>query len=256
MVGRGEIFCLPSDDPIEIAAESGLLKQRIFWVTHFTSKAQVAEWVAFAKALRKKAADHCCCVVLLLPTSLRINSHLPELETDAFFGEYDLSFFASFLLSHRKLSQFEKRYLSELASALAFGDAVQCAELASAGKELLEEPEQLPMVRAIPNHLHGIWLAQIRTVFSHIEETKFAIVQQHRNAIAALLHTTDDFGIAIEQMEDIELRHLMHAVNHNIISLPERTCAVINALYNSRNQLAHHRILPYSELKQLHQQLL
>lgn len=108
----------------------------------------------------------------------------------------------------------------------------------------------------IPNHLHGIWLAQIRTVFSHIEETKFAIVQQHRNAIAALLHTTDDFGIAIEQMEDIELRHLMHAVNHNIISLPERTCAVINALYNSRNQLAHHRILPYSELKQLHQQLL
>ena len=103
VVGRGEIFCLPSDDPIEIAAESGLLKQRIFWVTHFTSKAQVAEWVAFAKALRKKAADHCCCVVLLLPTSLRINSHLPELETDAFFGEYDLSFFASFLLSHRKL---------------------------------------------------------------------------------------------------------------------------------------------------------
>ena len=57
-------------------------------------------------------------------------------------------------------------------------------------------------------------------------------------------------------MEDIELRHLIHAVNHNIISLPERTCAVINALYNSRNQLAHHRILPYSELKQLHQQLL
>lgn len=126
VVGRGEVFCLPSDDPIEIAAESGLLKQRIFWVTHFTSKAQVAEWVAFAKALRKKAADHCCCVVLLLPTSLRINSHLPELETDAFFGEYDLSFFASFLLSHRKLSQFEKKYLSELASALSFGDAVQC----------------------------------------------------------------------------------------------------------------------------------
>ena len=220
------------------------MKQRIFWVTHFTSKAQVAEWVAFAKALRKKAADHCCCVVLLLPTSLRINSHLPELETDAFFGEYDLSFFASFLLSHRKLSQF------------SFGDAVQCAELASIGKELLEEPEQLPMLRAIPNYLHGIWLAQIRTVFSHIEETKFAIVQQHRSAIAALLHTTDDFGIAIEQMEDIELRHLIHAVNHNIISLPERTCAVINALYNSRNQLAHHRILPYSELKQLHQQLL
>ena len=30
VVGRGEIFCLPSDDPIEIAAESGLLKQRIF----------------------------------------------------------------------------------------------------------------------------------------------------------------------------------------------------------------------------------
>ena len=85
------------------------------------------------------------------------------------------------------------------------------------------------MLRAIPNHLHGIWLAQIRTVFSHIEETKFAIVQQHRSAIAALLHTTDDFGIAIEQMEDIELRHLIHAVNHNIISLPERTCAVINA---------------------------
>ena len=112
------------------------------------------------------------------------------------------------------------------------------------------------MVRAIPNHLHGIWLAQIRTVFSHIEETKFAIVQQHRNAIAALLHTTDDFGITIEQIEDIELRHLMHGVNHNIITLPERTCAVINALYNSRNQLAHHRVLPYSELKQLHQQLL
>ena len=66
----------------------------------------------------------------------------------------------------------------------------------------------------------------------------------------------DIFRRAIEQMEDIELRHLMHAVNHNIISLPERTCAVINALYNSRNQLAHHRILPYSELKQLHQQLL
>ena len=256
VVGRGEVFCLPSDDPIEIAAESGLLKQRIFWVTHFTSKAQVAEWVAFAKALRKKAADHCCCVVLLLPTSLRINSHLPELETDAFFGEYDLRVFASFLLSLRKLSQCEKKYLSELASALSFGDAVQCAELASIGKELLEEPEQLPMLRAIPNHLHGIWLAQIRTVFSHIEETKFAIVQQHRSAIAALLHTTDDFGIAIEQMEDIELRHLIHAVNHNIISLPERTCAVINALYNSRNQLAHHRILPYSELKQLHQQLL
>ena len=35
VVGRGEVFCLPSDDPIEIAAESGLLKQRIFWVTHF-----------------------------------------------------------------------------------------------------------------------------------------------------------------------------------------------------------------------------
>ena len=255
VVGRGEVFCLPSDDPIEIAAESGLLKQRIFWVTHFTNKAQVADWVAFAKALRKKAAGHCCCVVLLLPASLRINSHLTELETNAFFGEYDLSFFASFILSHRKLSQFEKKYLSELASALAFGDAVQCAELASAGRELLEEPEQLPMICAIPNYLHGVWLAQIRTVFSHIEETKFAIVQQHRNAIAALLHTTDDFGNSIEQIEDIELRHLVHGVNHNIISLPERTCTVINDLYNSRNQLAHHRILPYSELKQLQQLL-
>ena len=40
------------------------------------------------------------------------------------------------------------------------------------------------------------------------------------------------------------------------MALPAMISMIINALYNSRNQLAHHRILPYSELKQLHQQLL
>lgn len=255
-VGRGNVFCLPSDDPIEIAAQEGLLQRRIFWVTQCASKAQVSDWVTFAKALKKKAANQCCCVVLLLPADLRINSHLPEMETDSFFGEYDLSFFASSLLSRTKLSQFEKKYLSELSSALSFGDAVQCAKLASAGRELAEAPEQLPVVRAIPNYIHGIWLAQIRTVFSHIEETKFAIVHANRDAIAPLLHTTDDFGNPIEQVEDIELRHLVHGLSHNLIDLPDRIRSVIDTLYTSRNLLAHHRILTYPELKQLHQQLL
>lgn len=242
-IGGGRTFCLPSDDPLRVAIQHGYMKNRIFWVANCRSREQANAWIALANQLKRRAQEGCVC--LLAPPGMRGNSGLSQLAADGYFGAYDLSFFAASLVSSMDLTSFEKKYLTELAVSLAAGSAQTCADLAAQGRALLETIGQAP------EHTHAVWLAQMRTVFAPIEEKKFALVRENEEAVRSLFGTVDDYGNRIDSVDDIELRHLIYAARRFHLPIPPAVMDILQILYQDRNHLAHHHILPYDELKEL-----
>lgn len=249
--GGERIFCLPSEDPAKLALREGMMHNRIIWVTNCQKKEQVNKWLGFARAMRKEEPSLAGCIALILDKKLHTHSMFQTIDVAEYYGEYDLSFFAASIISRMKMKPFEKQYLSELSVQLAFGSAEHCAELTKNGIELLQNPEEVARWAKNSKCAHAIWQAQMRTVFASIEEKKYDLIQENQKAVQPLLGTIDDFGNRIETISDIELRHLIHARKKGDIFLPEKTAGKIDILHTSRNQLAHHKVLAYDELKLL-----
>lgn len=252
----GDFFCLPSEDPVQKAAARGLLKNRILWVSGIREKRQADAWLDLAQRMKRVPSGKGGCAVLLLPGDLPGRSWLTELDMGTFLGEYDLHFFAETLTSRRRLPRFEKKYLAELAVALSQGDPSRCAQFAAMGQRLVEDPEALASGMDHVDRHHAVWLAQMRVVFARIEETKFAILQRNGDAVSVLVGDRDDFENHIEEIGDIELRHLVYAAKNGRIWLPAEDWKTVQVLHANRNQLAHHHTLSFQELEELNGRLL
>ncbi len=135
--------------------------------------------------------------------------------------------------------------------ALAHGDPRRCGEFVDMGQSLVEDPEaQAQGMNHIDRH-HAIWLAQMRVAFARIEETKFEILQRNQSAVGVLVGDTDEFGNHINEIGDIELRHLIYAAKTNRLYLQEEDFSTVQILHANRNRLAHHHVLSYEELQTL-----
>lgn len=255
-VTGGDFFCLPSEDPLRKAAAQNLLRDRILWVSGIQPGSQANKWIDLAVRMSQLPREQRGCMVVLTPGSIPSNvSSVKKLDVNDFIGEYDLHFFSEMLASQQGLSHPNKKYLAELAVALADGDPKKCAHYVAMGKKVIADPDSQTPDMNRDERLHAIWLAQMRVVFARIEEAKFNILQRNRSSVSVLIGHVDEFGNCITEVGDIELRHLVFAEKQGWLHLPAADSETIQALHTYRNELAHHHILSFQELEMLNQLL-
>lgn len=186
---------------------------------------------------------------------------------DDYIGEYDRIVFSTLASSSIKEKTFIKNYLAELAAGVIENDMELCAECLARYDRFLADPAGLiieilrdcvrsdgtefTFAKTPKSMAHCIWLAQIRTIYSVIEEFRESFVKRHSAAIQAALPIQSAYGEEYTDFRDVELGILVFMVKNDKLCLNSSEYAQLKKYREARNRLSHLSTLNFDEIQQL-----
>lgn len=150
---------------------------------------------------------------------------------------------------YRLLMEAELGKLTEYAVAVvmeaAGEDIEQCGEMCM---KIMEESFEkvVGSMAEDPDRFYSMHRAQIRTVEPLIQLGRLQLCEKYSAKIGKLLPFCDDYGTAIQEPHELELRHLWHYRSE--LSLSAADDGILRRLYEARNDLSHQRILNYQTI--------
>lgn len=165
---------------------------------------------------------------------------------------YDIQFFASIMLQTSRLSLQEKLYTSTLVSKMA-GDSPILAknltkpELLSSGADFVK--------KIIPNFdersfNRAIWESQIQFLLPILEQIRGRLIEKNFIGLKNILPVIDEFGTALDDPWDMELRHL-HYYGGNRRLFQFNDWEWLEIAYNARNDLSHLKTIDLAQMQKL-----
>jgi hypothetical protein len=171
--------------------------------------------------------------------------------------DYDCLLLCLNIISSMKCSSGMKTYISEVASNIAGSDIEAAGYMAAEGIELVKEPlKTAQMVSGIQNLTEdmvtsAIWLAQIKMLFPKLEQLRKSLIQKHLNQIRSHLPYVGSDGERIDEPNALEIGELFSMCHRHKI-LGNEEFSMLSKMRSARNNLAHWKIMSYSDIIDLH----
>lgn len=93
--------------------------------------------------------------------------------------------------------------------------------------------------------------AQTRSISPLVDIGRLKLISAFGSRIACVLPLADDYGNKIDNVNEVELRHLVYWSNHNLLTLTPDEKAVLYCLYDARNAISHLNPLSYDDIQEL-----
>ena len=264
--------CRPSKGYAGFLAENDdiVLHERYLWVEISTPE-QLDAWTSFVSdyvRIRDKRKEP---AVFILDwqgkTQTSRKKGVSQFSFDDYIGEYDRVVFAMLASSSVKGDTFLKNYLAELASNVIGNDIELYAECIEHYENFIRDPYGTTM-QCAHNSLrsdgsvfqfeksaeqveHDIWLTQIRTTYSVIEEFRESFVQKYRIPIKTQLPITSSYGEVYDDPNDVELGTLLFMAGTKRLLLNTKEYNKLKAFKDARNTLSHLGVLTIEEIEYL-----
>lgn len=247
-----------------------VIHDRYFWV-QIGNISCLENWMTFVSDYIKGRGKNKSSAVFILEWSgdepIPAKKGIKTFSFDDYIGEYDRIVFAVLASSGIKEISFIKNYIAELVANVAGNDIELCAECIRHYKDFLKNPwafiklvkdEKLRSdgtdfyymkTSAEVNHL--IWLAQIKTVYPHLEEYREDFVQKYESAISKQLPIQASYGEIYTDPKDVELGTLMYMVGNDYLALSPSEYEKLKKYKDARNKLSHLTALTIGEIREL-----
>lgn len=251
-------------------SEDIVLHDRYLWI-EIDDEECLEKWLSFASEYIKERGKNSNRAVFILEWAeegqVSVKKGIKVYSFDDYIGEYDRLAFAVLASSSIKEDIFLKNYLVELAINTTGNDIELCSECVMGYKEFLRNPHgyiktvleskvrsdgseySYEMTQDEVNHL--IWLAQIKTIYPHLEEYREEFVQRHANAISRQLPIQAPYGEIYSDPKDVELGTLIYMAGSGSLVLNQNEYEKLKRFKEARNKLSHLATLTFEEIKQL-----
>ena len=251
-------------------SENIVLHDRYLWV-RIDDSSCFDKWMTFVSEYIKERRKNENSAVFILEWvgngQISVKKGIKVFSFDDYIGEYDRIVFAVLASSGIKEIPFIKTYIAELVANVVGNDIELCAECIQHYKEFLEDP--LAFIKKTMrekvksdgtcyiydkdyeevNHL--IWLAQIKTVYPHLEEYREDFVQKHAGYISRQLPIQTSYGDTYTDPKDVELGTLMYMAGSGCLTLSTVEYKKLEMYKEARNKLSHLKTLTIKEINDL-----
>ncbi len=220
------------------------------WVHGIDAQAAQA-WLALARELYTGKAKLNFRLVLELPeVNIRGIGRLAVIDTN--IARFDVYYFALSLLATGRLGKDYREYAATLCAELARGDIELCHALCRNIDAVLADPVRdcgLPMEEAEIAQL--VCLAQTRSIGPLVDIGRMQLIALFAGRLALILPQVDDYGNTLDDVNRVELRHLVHFFGARQLNATKEEADMLYCLYNARNDIAHLDSLSYERIKGL-----
>lgn len=93
--------------------------------------------------------------------------------------------------------------------------------------------------------------AQTRSISPLIDIGRLKLISAFGSRIACVLPLVDNYGNKIDNVNEVELRHLVYWNNHNLLTLTPDEKAVLYCLYGARNAISHLNLFSCDDIQEL-----
>lgn len=262
----------PSKGYAKFFAESDdiVLHDRYLWIA-VSSQNNLDKWLSFVSDYIRERGKKDNKAVFILEWSGEntplVKKGIKVYSFDDYIGDYDRVVFAVLASSSIKENSFINTYLSELVPNVAGNDIELAAECIRHSKAFLENPlafikktcdeqersngDLFCYSKDVDEVAHLIWLAQIKTIYPHLEEYREEFVQKHHSAIAKQLPIQASYGETYDDPKDVELGTLMYMAVNGYISLGSQEYEKLKKYKEARNKLSHLTALSIEDIRAL-----
>ncbi len=219
------------------------------WVKNI-SVGQVPAWIQMAKELFAGKEKQKFRLVLELPcATTRGIGRIAVIDTR--IERFDIYYFALSMLASGRLGKNFREYAATLCAELANGDAERCNTLCKSIEQVLQDPLSACMAGDESRQKQLVCRAQTRSISPLIDIGRLKLISIFGKQIAGILPQRDDYGTEIDDVNEVELRHLVYFCHHDLLTITPRVKNVLYVLYNARNDISHLKLLSYDEIQRL-----
>ena len=220
------------------------------WVRGISENESQA-WIQMAKELFKGKEKQSFRLVLELPSVMeRGIGRIAVIDTR--IERFDIYYFALSILASGRLGKNFQEYAATLCSELANGNVELCHTLCKNIDNVLRDPLSTCMVGEDDLQLKQlVCRAQTRSISPLIDIGRLKLISIFGTRIASILPQKDDFGTEIDDVNEVELRHLVYFSRNGLLPITPKEKEVLHSLYNARNAISHLNLLSYDEIQKL-----
>lgn len=257
--GMRPIDCLGSFYDVDQIPVEQMIQQKIrnlhscCWVRNISeNESQV--WIHMAKELFSGKEKQNFRLVLELPSVKREIGKIAVINTR--IERFDIYYFALSILASGRLDKNFQEYAATLCSELADGNVEFCYTLCKNIDNVLRDPLSACMASEDDSRRKQlVCRAQTRSISPLIDIGRLKLISILGPKIASILPQKDDYGTKIEDVNEVELRHLVYFSRNDLLTIPPKKESALYCLYNARNAISHLNLLSYDEIQKLFQTL-
>lgn len=224
------------------------------WVKNIPENESQA-WIQMAKDLFSGREKQNFRLVLELP-SVTVRGIGKITVIDTHIERFDIYYFALSILANGKLGKNFKEYAATLCSELANGNVELCYTLCKNIDNVLRDPLSVCMEsEADFQRKQLVCRAQTRSISPLIDIGRLKLISIFGARIEGILPQQDDYGTEIEDVNEVELRHLVYFSHSDLLNITPTEKDVLYSLYNARNAISHLNLLSYDEIQNLFRML-
>lgn len=220
------------------------------WVRNISAN-ESQTWIQMAKELfGGKEKQNFRLVLELLSTPVRGIGKIAVIDTH--IERFDIYYFALSILANGKLGKSFQEYAATLCSELADGNVEFCYTLCKNIDNVLRDPLSACMAREDDSQQKQlVCRAQTRSISPLIDIGRLRLISLFGSRIASILPQKDDYGTEIDDVKEVELRHLVYFSRNDLLAITPKERDVLYSLYNARNAISHLNLLSYDEIQKL-----
>ena len=171
---------------------------------------------------------------------------------DAKIERFDIYYFALSILASERLYNNLREYAATLCAELAGGDVELCCNLCKSIDSVLKDPLACSITGCDESQLKQlVCRAQTRSISPLVDIGRLKLISLFRKRIEDILPQQDDYGNILDDVNNIELRHLVYFSQHSLLSLNPQEKEMLYRLYHARNTISHLDILSYDKIHEL-----
>ena len=252
-------------------AETSTLSQHYIWIQksdESTTQAWLDFIYAYQEEIKNENAGNQTAFILeidedLLPPDAKA---IKTVSYSRLIQPYDGFVFSMLIASNLSGNEYKKKYLGELLTGIADGDAelsAACLE-GTAKQKILREPwnvlchisEQKVRSNGTPFHLlktkdevdTAVWMAQLKIVFPIIEGYRKIFIEKHEPSLQSLLPYKDKMGYLVADVGEVEIGQLHYWASTAQLQVKDKERETLCVFRDARNRLAHLKQLTMDEL--------
>lgn len=237
----------------DFLAETRGLTCRLLWLRAQTPQ-QTKQWLELLAPFAAKPEAMDTIVVLEGDGQAPKRFKIKTFDADGAFTPFDVVQLCTVAANAAQCRELFKPYLTHLLSQLCGRDPYRVELLQAQGETLLEDPVAGATCLGldIADIAQRIRRAQLLLLLPIIEDIRIYSLTQLYPQCQLLLPMRDDYGNELDEVYEMELRHIVHSANRGDITMSQHQRTEVETAYNIRNALMHHMApLPFDEIKQI-----
>lgn len=237
----------------DFLADTKGLSYRLLWLRAHTHQ-QTKQWLELLAPFAAKTEAMDAIVILEGDGQAPKRFKIKNFDADGAFTAFDVVQLCTVAANAAQCRELFKPYLTHLLSQLCGRDPYRVELLQAQGEALLEDPIAGTACLGLDpaDIARRIRRAQLLLLLPVIEDIRIHSLTQLQPQCQLLLPMRDDYGNELDDVYEMELRHIIHYTNRGDITMSQHQRTEVETAYNIRNALMHHMApLPFDDIKQI-----